>query len=72
MKPITRWRTKVRDDSLPFGVVVDTAGDGFFARSDGPARAIRCAMMLTILIPKGTEGSQQGPCHPATSVRFPR
>ena len=25
------------------GVELDTAGDGFFARFDGPARAIRCA-----------------------------
>ena len=25
------------------GVVVDTAGDGFFATFDGPARAVRCA-----------------------------
>jgi class 3 adenylate cyclase len=25
------------------GVEIDTAGDGFFARFDGPARAIRCA-----------------------------
>ena len=25
------------------GVEVDTAGDGFFARFDGPARAIACA-----------------------------
>ena len=25
------------------GIELDTAGDGFFARFDGPARAIRCA-----------------------------
>jgi pimeloyl-ACP methyl ester carboxylesterase len=29
------------------GVEVDTAGDGFFATFDGPARAIRCALALT-------------------------
>jgi len=29
--------------SLYRGVELDTAGDGFFARFDGPARAIRCA-----------------------------
>jgi pimeloyl-ACP methyl ester carboxylesterase len=28
------------------GVEVDTAGDGFFARFDGPARAIRCATAI--------------------------
>ena len=26
---------------------IDTAGDGFFARFDGPARAIRCACAIT-------------------------
>ena len=29
------------------GVELDTAGDGFFARFDGPARAIRCAQAIT-------------------------
>jgi pimeloyl-ACP methyl ester carboxylesterase/class 3 adenylate cyclase len=29
------------------GVEMDTAGDGFFARFDGPARAIRCASAIT-------------------------
>jgi class 3 adenylate cyclase len=29
------------------GVEVDTAGDGFFASFDGPARAIRCACDIT-------------------------
>jgi len=28
------------------GVELDTAGDGFFARFDGPARAIRCACSI--------------------------
>ena len=28
------------------GVELDTAGDGFFARFDGPARAIRCAVAI--------------------------
>jgi class 3 adenylate cyclase len=28
------------------GVEIDTAGDGFFARFDGPARAIRCACAI--------------------------
>jgi class 3 adenylate cyclase len=29
------------------GVELDTAGDGFFARFDGPARGIRCARAIT-------------------------
>ena len=29
------------------GTELDTAGDGFFARFDGPARAIRCACAIT-------------------------
>jgi pimeloyl-ACP methyl ester carboxylesterase/class 3 adenylate cyclase len=29
------------------GAEIDTAGDGFFARFDGPARAIRCARAIT-------------------------
>jgi pimeloyl-ACP methyl ester carboxylesterase/class 3 adenylate cyclase len=29
------------------GLEMDTAGDGFFARFDGPARAIRCAEAIT-------------------------
>ena len=28
------------------GVEIDTAGDGFFASFDGPARAVRCAMAI--------------------------
>jgi class 3 adenylate cyclase len=28
------------------GVELDTSGDGFFARFDGPARAIRCALAI--------------------------
>jgi pimeloyl-ACP methyl ester carboxylesterase len=46
-----RWRdlleqhhARVRAQLSQFrGVELDTAGDGFFARFDGPARAIRCA-----------------------------
>jgi len=29
------------------GIEMDTAGDGFFARFDGPARAVRCARAIT-------------------------
>jgi class 3 adenylate cyclase len=34
------------------GVEIDTAGDGFFATFDGPARAIRCALAIE----EGVEG----------------
>ena len=47
----TRWRqlliehhARVRRQLARFrGIELDTAGDGFFARFDGPARAIHCA-----------------------------
>jgi len=49
-----RWREllaahhgRVRAQLARFrGVELDTAGDGFFARFDGPARAIRCALAI--------------------------
>jgi class 3 adenylate cyclase len=49
-----RWRDllesfqdRVRDEVGRFrGREVDTAGDGFFATFDGPARAIRCAQSI--------------------------
>jgi class 3 adenylate cyclase len=34
------------------GVEVDTAGDGFFASFDGPARAIRCASAIVETVPE--------------------
>jgi class 3 adenylate cyclase/pimeloyl-ACP methyl ester carboxylesterase len=34
------------------GKEVDTAGDGFFASFDGPARAIRCACAIVELLPE--------------------
>jgi class 3 adenylate cyclase len=50
----TRWRQLlgehhacIRRQLTRFrGVEIDTAGDGFFARFDGPARAIRCAQAI--------------------------
>ena len=50
----SRWRqllaehhARVRRQLARFrGVEVDTAGDGFFARFDGPARGIRCAVAI--------------------------
>jgi class 3 adenylate cyclase len=45
---IERHHAIVRDQLARFrGIEQDTAGDGFFARFDGPARAIRCAVELT-------------------------
>src|SRR5277367_5565515 len=41
---LERHNTLVRRQLLRFrGREIDTAGDGFFATFDGPARAIRCA-----------------------------
>jgi class 3 adenylate cyclase len=38
------------------GREVDTAGDGFFATFDGPARAVRCALAITEAVrPLGVE-----------------
>jgi len=49
-----RWRELLRDHHARVreelgryrGLEVDTAGDGFFATFDGPARAIRCASAI--------------------------
>lgn len=53
-----RWRdlleqhhARVRQELARYrGVELDTAGDGFFARFDGPARAIRCACAIRDVI----------------------
>jgi class 3 adenylate cyclase/pimeloyl-ACP methyl ester carboxylesterase len=45
---IERHHAIVRDSLARYqGQEQDTAGDGFFARFDGPARAIRCAQEIT-------------------------
>ena len=45
---LERHNTLVRRELLRFrGREIDTAGDGFFATFDGPARAIRCACAIT-------------------------
>jgi class 3 adenylate cyclase len=44
---LERHNNIVRRDLERFrGVEIDTAGDGFFATFDGPARAIRCARSI--------------------------
>ena len=59
-----RWRdlieqhhTSIRRELVRFdGREVDTAGDGFFATFDGPARAIRCAQAIVETVrPLGLE-----------------
>jgi pimeloyl-ACP methyl ester carboxylesterase len=45
---LARHHTLVRDALARFrGREIDTAGDGFFATFDGPARAIRCACAIS-------------------------
>ena len=42
------------------GAEVDTAGDGFFATFDGPARAVRCAQSIVEAVkPLGTPGASR-------------
>jgi class 3 adenylate cyclase len=46
-KLLTEHHARVRRQLARFrGVELDTAGDGFFARFDGPARGIRCALAI--------------------------
>jgi class 3 adenylate cyclase len=45
---LERPHTVIRRELVRFrGAEMDVAGDGFFARFDGPARAIRCACAIT-------------------------
>ena len=62
-----RHHALVRKELARFrGREVDTAGDGFFATFDGPARAVRCAMAIRdVLRPLGIEmraGAHIGEC----------
>ncbi len=44
---LERHHSVIRRELIRFrGAELDVAGDGFFARFDGPARAIRCAEMI--------------------------
>jgi class 3 adenylate cyclase len=44
---LAEHHTRIRRELARYrGVELDTAGDGFFARFDGPARAIRCARAI--------------------------
>jgi class 3 adenylate cyclase len=45
---LERHHALIRRELIRFrGAELDVAGDGFFARFDGPARAIRCACAIT-------------------------
>jgi class 3 adenylate cyclase len=45
---LERHHALIRRELVRFrGAELDVAGDGFFARFDGPARAIRCACAIT-------------------------
>jgi class 3 adenylate cyclase len=53
-----RWRELLHEHHIAVrrqlarfrGIEIDTAGDGFFARFDGPARAIQCAQAITAAV----------------------
>jgi class 3 adenylate cyclase len=53
-----RWRELLREHHTLIrrllerfqGVELDTTGDGFFARFDGPARAVRCACAMSTAV----------------------
>ena len=50
---VERHHALVRQQLSRFrGEEVDTAGDGFFARFDGPIRAVRCAQAITTTVPQ--------------------
>ena len=50
---IQRHHALVRQELLRFrGREIDTAGDGFFASFDGPARAVRCASAIVTAVPE--------------------
>jgi class 3 adenylate cyclase len=52
-KLLERHHQLVRRQLVRFrGQEVDTAGDGFFASFDGPARAIRCACAIVAAMPE--------------------
>jgi class 3 adenylate cyclase len=49
---LARHHTVVRAELARFrGREIDTAGDGFLASFDGPARAVRCAAAITSAVP---------------------
>ena len=50
---VQRHHALVRQQLVRFrGREIDTAGDGFFASFDGPARAVRCASAIAAAVPE--------------------
>ena len=50
---VQRHHALVRQQLVRFrGREIDTAGDGFFASFDGPARAVRCASAIVAAVPE--------------------
>ena len=50
---VQRHHALVRQQLVRFrGREIDTAGDGFFASFDGPARAVRCACAIMAAVPE--------------------
>ena len=50
---VQRHHALVRQQLVRFrGREIDTAGDGFFASFDGPARAVRCANAIVATVPE--------------------
>ena len=50
---LERHHALIRRELVRFrGAELDVAGDGFFGRFDGPARAIRCACAITESVPE--------------------
>ena len=50
---VQRHHALVRQQLVRFrGREIDTAGDGFFASFDGPARAVRCAHAIVATVPE--------------------
>ena len=68
---LERHHALVRRELARFrGEEKDTAGDGFFATFDGPARAIRCAQSVTEQRPRARARAARRPPH--GRVRAPR
>ena len=64
---VLRHHSAVREELAHFrGAEVDTAGDGFYAKFDGPARAVRCALSIANVVkPLGLQiraGLHTGEC----------
>jgi class 3 adenylate cyclase len=80
---VQRHHALVRQQLVSFrGRELDTAGDGFFASFDGPARAVRCASAIIAAVPElgidarvglqtvsASSSTERWEASPCTSVR---